>query len=137
MEMINKMLSRDRFARLCGLKMVEAANGRSVVTMEIRDDHLNALDMVHGGAFFTLADYAFALAANSRDLPAVALSASMVFLRPGRAGRLTATAWEVSLAKKVGTYTVEIRDEAGELLATFQGLAYRKAGEKSAGPAPR
>ena len=126
MDMISKMRDGDRFARLCGVEIVSVGDGASLVRMTVRPDHLNALNMVHGGAIFTMADFAFALAANSRDVPSVALSVSVNFLRPGRAGVLTATAREVSVGSKVGTYDVQVRDEAGELLAVFQGLAYRK-----------
>jgi acyl-CoA thioesterase len=130
MDMVTKMQTDDRFARLCGIQTLSVGDGAAVVQLQIRDEHRNALDMVHGGVFFTLGDYAFALAANSRGIPAVALSVSINFLRPGRMGLLTATAREVSLTSKVGTYQVEIRDESGELLASFQGLAYRKQIEK-------
>jgi acyl-CoA thioesterase len=41
-------------------------------------------------------------------------------------GTLTAEATEDSLNPKLGSYTVRIRDEKGDLVAIFQGLAYRK-----------
>lgn len=130
MDMVSLIKERDRFARLCGLEVVSAGDGAAVVRMVVRDEHRNAMDMVHGGALFTLADYAFALACNSRHIPAVGLSTSMNFIRPGRSGAIEATARELSLTSKVGTYAVEIRDEAGELLATCQCLAFRKADHK-------
>jgi acyl-CoA thioesterase len=39
---------------------------------------------------------------------------------------LTAIANEISLNPKIATYTVNICNEDGELIAIFQGLAYRK-----------
>ena len=41
-------------------------------------------------------------------------------------GALTAEAREISRNHKLGTYTVEIRDDNGEMVAIFQGLAYIK-----------
>lgn len=126
MDMITAMRERDRFAKANGIEFVSAENGNAIARMTLGERHMNALDMAHGGAIFSLADYAFALASNSRGKPAVALSVSINFLRPGKTGVLTATAREQSLAGKVGTYLVEVTDETGVVLASFQGLAYVK-----------
>jgi acyl-CoA thioesterase len=83
--------------------------------------------MVHGGAIFTMADYAFALASNSVAPPSVALSVSIQFLRPGKAGTLYASARLQASSGRVGTYLVEVKDDSGDLVASFQGLAYCKA----------
>lgn len=123
-ELAEQILKRDRFARLAGLRALRVGGGEAVVEMTIADCHLNALDTVHGGAIFTLADYAFALASNSVKAPSVALSVSIQYLRPGRKGKLTATAKELDGAGKVATHLVEVRDDAGDLVASFQGLAY-------------
>ena len=41
-------------------------------------------------------------------------------------GTLWAEAREVSKNFKIGSYVVEVKDDQGDLVATFQGLAYRK-----------
>ena len=41
-------------------------------------------------------------------------------------GTLTAVANEISLNPKLATYTVNIFNDDGEIIAIFQGLAYRK-----------
>lgn len=124
---LERIREKDQFAKLIGAQMVEADDGKGVVTLTVQPHHLNALDIVQGGVIFTLADLAFALASNSRGLPAVALSASIHYLRPGRLGStLTATARELTMTHKVGTYLVDVTDESGVVLASFQGLAFRK-----------
>ena len=125
-KMVETMLHRDRFAQLCGMEMVKARDGESIVRMPIKDCHLNALDMVHGGAIFAMADYAFALACNSKNPPSVALSVNIQFLKPGVKGVLQAHARELCTSGRVATYLVEVRDEADEILASFQGLSYIK-----------
>lgn len=132
-ELVQQMLERDRFAKHAGLRVVRVGGGEAVVEMTIANCHLNALDTVHGGAIFTLADYAFALACNSVHAPSVALSVSIQFLRPGKKGKLTAKAKELETAGKVATHLVEIRDDAGDLVASFQGLAYCLNGPKKPG----
>ncbi len=125
--MIELIRERDRFAKLLGIEIVSAGEGKAVTRLVIRDEHLNAMDMVHGGVIFSLADLAFALACNSRGVPAVGLSTTINYVKAGKKGNtLTADAREVTLGKKVANYLIEIRDETGEILALFQGLAYRK-----------
>ena len=116
----------DRFAKFCGIELVEMGEGRSKVRMEICEHHLNGVGTVHGGAIFTLADFAFAVAGNSHGKIAVAINISISFMKAVSTGFLTAQAWEVSKNPKLGTYTVEVKDEADNVVAIFQGLAYRK-----------
>jgi acyl-CoA thioesterase len=50
-----------------------AGHGRAQAKMTLQPHHCNALGTVHGGAIFTLADFAFAAASNSHGTVAVAL----------------------------------------------------------------
>lgn len=122
----------DRFARHSGLEVAEVSPGYAKVRMPIQEYHLNGVGAVHGGALFTLADFAFAVAANSRGRTAVGINASIVYVKAARAGVLIAEAREISLNSKLGNYTVNISDENKDLIAVFQGTAYRKE-EKSGG----
>jgi len=56
----------------------------------------------------------------------VALNVSITFMKAATAGTLWAEAREVSKNFKVGAYTVTVKDDQGDLVAQFQGLAYRK-----------
>ena len=128
MEGILKTLANDLFARHSGLELVSVAPGRATVRMRLQPFHLNGLGGVHGGAIFTLADFAFAAAANSHGPLAVAINVNITFSKAISTGELVAEAREVALNPKLGTYTVDVRDAQGELIAVFQGLAYRKTG---------
>ena len=57
---------------------------------------------------------------------AVAINVSITFIKAATAGTLTAEAREVSVNPKLGTYSIQVTNDAGEVVATFQGLAYRK-----------
>lgn len=116
---------RDRFARLTGARLVETRPGYARARMRIGDQHRNGLDVAMGGAVFTLADLAFAAAANSRGRVAVALQVSISFLKAGT-GLLTAEAREVARTNRICTCEVRVTDAAGDLVAAFQGLAYLK-----------
>lgn len=127
MEAIRRFFSeRDQFAKHNGIELVSVAPGWAQVKMVLQPHHLNGVDLAHGGAIFTLADFAFAVASNSHGTLAVAINVSVSFLKAVRAGTLFAEAREVSLNPRLGSYTVDVKDDTGQLVAVFQGLAYRK-----------
>jgi acyl-CoA thioesterase len=98
--------------------------------MKIDERHQNSHGTVHGGAIFTLADAAFALASNSHNVPAAAISAHVTYIKAAREGVLSAKAEEFALNPKLATYIVTVTDGAGERVALFQGMVYRKTSRK-------
>jgi acyl-CoA thioesterase len=125
-EEMERFFNKDRFARYNGIVLLEAENGHAKSSMKITPDHLNGLGIVHGGAIFSLADFTFAAASNSRGNVAVAINASIYYVTAVSSGTLYADARETSLNHKLGTYTIDVTNEPGELLASFQGMVYRK-----------
>jgi acyl-CoA thioesterase len=126
MENIKRCLKNDRFAERTNVELLTVSTGHATARMVLHPHHLNGLGSVQGGAIFTLADYAFAAASNSHGTVAVALNVSITFMKAATTGTLWADAREVSKNFKVGSYAVEVKDDQGDLVATFQGLAYRK-----------
>ena len=116
----------DQFARHCGIELLDAKPGWSQVKMEIQPFHFNGAKTVHGGAIFTLADFAFAVAANSQGQLALAINTSTSFVKAAFAGTLYGEAEELSVNRRLGTYQVRITDEQQQLIAQFTGTAYRK-----------
>ncbi len=116
----------DHFARHAGIELIDARPGWAKVKMAIQPFHLNGAGTVHGGAIFTLADFAFAVASNSRGQLAMGINTSTSFLKAACEGVLFAEAEEVSLNRRLGSYQVRITDDHQELIALFQGTAYRK-----------
>lgn len=126
MERVKKFFKRDKFAEYTGIELLDAKKGYARCKMEITEKHLNGIGTVHGGAIFTLADFTFAVAANSYGTVTVAINANISFMKAARSGTLFAEAEEISMNPKLGTYTINVTDDTGELIAIFQGMAYRK-----------
>ena len=118
--------ARDRFAALAGIEIVESGPGHCTARMVIGDKHLNAAGVVQGGAIFTLADLAFAVASNSHGQLALAINVNISFLAAVSTGTLSATATEVCDPNRIGAYDVLVTDERDRAIARFNGLVYRK-----------
>ncbi|MEE4356409.1 MAG: PaaI family thioesterase [Desulfococcaceae bacterium] len=121
-----KFIQDDIFARHCGIELLELAPGKAAGRMKIRKEHMNGMGIVHGGAIFSLADLVFAAASNSHQSLAMAINVSISYVKKVTGGTLTAKAEEISVNPRLGTYTVRITDEAGDTVAIFQGMVYRK-----------
>ena len=96
--------------------------------MAVKPFHINGVGLVHGGALFTLADFAFAAAANSHEEVAVGINASISYLKAVKSGTLYAEAEEISNSRKISVYSIKITDEHDELVAMFQGISHYKKG---------
>jgi acyl-CoA thioesterase len=120
------IFSRDRYAALTGIEIVEAGRGYCKARLKIEDKHLNAANVVQGGAIFTLADLAFGVASNSHGQLALAINVNISFLNSVSSGTLYATATELGEPKRLGAYDVMVTDEQGNIIARFNGMVYRK-----------
>ena len=103
-----------------GLEAVidEASYGYAKCSMEIQPRHCNALGIPMGGAVFTLADFAFAVAANQEGRDVVTQASQITFLKPAKKGKyLTAIANQVKDGKRICFYEVKVTDDLGNDVA--------------------
>jgi acyl-CoA thioesterase len=100
---LRAFFQNDRFAAHNGIELLDAGAGWAKAQMSVRDHHLNAANVVHGGALFTLADLVFAVASNSHGRLALGISVSISYLKAARGPLLTAEAKEVSCNSKLAT----------------------------------
>jgi acyl-CoA thioesterase len=124
---LQRFFKNDKFAERANIELLSVSPGQARAKMTLHPYHLNGYGSVQGGAIFTLADFAFAAASNSHGTVAVAINVSITYMKAGTTGALWAEARELSRNFKLGSYTVEVKDDQGELVALFQGLAYRKS----------
>lgn len=121
-----KIFANDRYAALTGVEIVDARTGYCKARLNIGDKHMNAANVVQGGAIFTLADLAFAVASNSHGQLALAINVNISFLKAASAGTLYAVATEVTEPGRLGAYDVMVTDGEGGVVARFNGMVYRK-----------
>ncbi len=125
---IRKRFSKDYFAAdVAGAVIDMAEEGHAICSMKIRPMHLNANSTVMGGAIFTLADFAFAVASNGcSDRITVTQHVSVSFLAPAEGEKLIAEARCIKAGRTTCLYTVDVRDENNSLKAYLTVNGYTK-----------
>ena len=122
---VESLLAEDAYARALGVELVSAEESRIVVSLEVGPQHLNFLEVGHGGMVFSLADCAFSLASNAAGPRAVAIDAHLVLTAPARLGdRLEASVVEVSRGRTLGTYRVDVIRGDGRVVGLFTGTVH-------------
>lgn len=125
-EMI-EIIDNDQFAKFVGLELVKVEPGYAEARMAIHEKHLNGVNIVQGGAIFTLADFAFAAAANAVGKVTVSINANITYVKPARGKYLLAKATETSASRSLCNYTVDIFDEDNAvLIAKFNATGFIK-----------
>ncbi len=117
--------ANDRFAASNGMVLDELTETGCVCSVAINDVHRNAMGRVMGGVIFTLADFAFAVAANQDHSPTVALDANVHFMRDTAGTRLRAEASRVKSGRSTSVYETRVTDEHGKLVALVVGTGYK------------
>jgi acyl-CoA thioesterase len=125
---IRDYILKDPFARRLGATVEAIAPGYSRVSLEVTAEMVNFHGMTHGAVVFALSDIAFAAAGNSRGQTAVALNASISFLKATKPGdRLVAEARELHASGPTALYEITVTDrQTGDLVASSQDMVYRK-----------
>ena len=127
MEKYKEFFKADRFAACAGVELLEVRPGYAKAQMRVTPDHLNAGGVCQGGALFTLADLAFAAAANSRDSLTLSINANITFLRSAKEGMVYAEAVEVFNHHRIPFIEVRLTDASDALLGVMTSSGYRKS----------
>ena len=117
LEQVQKVFANDRFATENGVVIDEVDDGYAKCSLEIQPHHLNAGGTVMGGAIFTLADFAFAVAANWNKPLHVSLSSQITYLSAAKGTKLIAEARRIKDGHSTCYFETEIKDDLGRLVA--------------------
>jgi len=127
---IKKFFSKDKYAEIAGIKIESVTEDSVECSMEIEDIHRNAVYGVHGGAIFTLADFTFAVHANSDNLSGfgggntVGQSCTISYLKSTRGNCLIAKSTCLNKGRTMAVYQVTITDDLGKKIAVMIGNGF-------------
>jgi acyl-CoA thioesterase len=125
---VREFFAHDRFAtEACGCTVLEASHGHAVCAFDIEPVHRNAQGSIMGGAIFTLADFALAVACNMGENPTVAVSNTIEFFSVAKGSRLIATADADKSGRSMGFYTVDVADDLGTKVARMTATCFRRS----------
>jgi len=126
LEKLKERYVNDRFATNAGCKIVRVNEEETVCEMEITEDLLNADGAVMGGAIFTLADFAIAVASNLAEIPSMTIECNIRYYSASKGSKLIATCKTDKDGRVLGHYTVEITDDLGKKIAGCTAMAFHK-----------
>lgn len=116
----------DLFAtKSAGIIIEEAGIDYASCSMEITPNHRNAQGGVMGGAIFTIADFAFAIAANAGKAPTVSLTSNITYLGAAKGNTLIAEAKPVKSGRSTCSFIVSVTDEKGTAVASVTATGFR------------
>ena len=125
-----KMLGEDAFSRWLGVELLDIGPGYCSLQMKVRPEMLNGFYIAHGGITYSLADSALAFASNSHGQHAVSIHTAIRHTKSLTADdTIIATAEEEFKNHKIGVYHIKVKNQKGELVASFNGTVYRKSKE--------
>ena len=130
LEEAREMFSKDLYAtKLSGITIEEVGENYAKCAMKLTEDHKNAYGGIMGGAIYTLADLAFAVASNfDRPASTVSLVGQATFLSMTKGSILYAEAELIKDGKTNCFYDVRVYDDLGRDIAvvSFTGAHINK-----------
>lgn len=114
---VQERFANDRYATDNGAVIEGVGDGYARIVMELDDHHYNAVGGVMGGAIFTIADFAFAVASNWQDKTVVSQTAQITYLGRVKGKRMIAEARQMKDGRSMCYYVVDVTDELGNRVA--------------------
>ena len=125
-EKVREIFKNDRFATEMGAQIYEIGDHSAKVSLIINEHHKNAMGGVMGGVYFTLADFAFAVASNWQNPGVVGVNVDASFIGVPKSEKIFARATLVKDGRTICTYKVDVTDENGDPVAVMQCMGFRK-----------
>jgi len=129
LEEARELFGRDLYAtKLSGIVIDEVGDNSAGCSMVITENHRNAYGGIMGGAIYTLADFAFAVASNfGKEYATVSVVGQASFMSASKGNVLYARARLIKDGKSNCFYEVNITDDSDKIVAvvTFNGAHIR------------
>lgn len=114
-----EIFSKDLYAtELSGAVIEEIGENYAKCSMKLTEKHKNAYGGIMGGAIYTLADFAFAVASNyGKECATVSLVGTASFMAVTSGSELFAEARLLKDGKRNSFFEVTVTDDLGKLIA--------------------
>ena len=127
LEKVREFFSKDRFAADMGAVIDEIGDHYAKVSLVLNERHKNAVGGIMGGVYFTLADFAFAVASNWQKAGTVSITSDISFVGVPKSNRVIAETSLIKDGKTTCCYNVSVNDDLGTPLAAVKIVGYHKA----------
>ncbi len=118
LERAREFFGHDLYAtEASGITIEAVGENYSKCEMILTERHRNARGRVMGGAIFTLADFAFAVATNSPEAWTVSLHSTISYLNMPKGEKLIAESHCLKNGRQTTVHEITIRDENGKDIA--------------------
>src|SRR5512136_3086076 len=115
---MRKKFDESPCAAYLGMKLVELSKGYAKVKMDLKKEHLNWENMIHGGIVTTVLDQAFGCACNTLDNIHVAVQMNVHFMKAPAVGEtIYAESKVLHAGKRMGTSEMKVCDSKGNEIA--------------------
>ena len=126
LEKIKAIYQRDRFAtKMTGVELIDVGNNYAKTKLAITPDHRNAVGNVMGGAIFTVADFAFAVASNIGAPETISTDSHIVFMNAAKGDTLYAEAECLKAGRRTCTFCIHVTDNLGINVAQMTMMGMR------------
>lgn len=123
---VRAFFTKDRFATNNGAVIEEFADGYARCSIELNENHLNAVGGVQGGVHYMLSDFAFAVATNHKVSRTVSLNCNIAYLGTVKGKKMIAEAHRVKDGRSTCYYRVDVKDDLGNLVAVTNITGFHK-----------
>lgn len=114
------------FAAYIGIKTTKIQDGYAEAELTLRPEHMNPVNVVHGGCLYTLADVVTGSAAASLGTQTVTVSGTYHYLTSAKdTTKLKACAKCLKRGKTLVTFDVEIKDDNDSLIGKGTFTSFR------------
>jgi acyl-CoA thioesterase len=119
---MRKKFDESPCAVYMGMSLVELSKGYARVKLELKKEHLNWENMIHGGIVATVLDQAFGCACNTLDNIHVAVQMNIHFMKAPAVGEtIYAESRVIHAGKRMGTSEMKVCDSRGNEIARATG----------------
>ena len=110
------------FSKHIGAKVEEVEPGRSIISIDVEDIHLNGAGTLHGGVYASLIDNAMGLSVLALvGVRTATIEMNVHFLGAVSGGRITCQSEVVHRTRRTATAEAKVRDAENNLVAMGTG----------------